>query len=126
MIKEINNQKEIEDIFYKLFNTKLLINIYSKIIVYEEEKIMGFMIYDLIYDRCEIEYIGVLEEYRNKKIATRLLEYLNNYELSNITLEVNINNLPAIKLYEKNGFKIASKRKKYYNKDDAYLMIKEV
>ena len=126
MIKEINNQKEIEDIFYKLFNTKLLINIYSKIIVYEEEKIMGFMIYDLIYDRCEIEYIGVLEEYRNKKIATRLLEYLNNYELSNITLEVNINNLPAIKLYEKNGFKIASKRKKYYNKDDASLMIKEV
>ena len=124
MIIEVN-KKDIENIFIEIFEQELKINIYSKIVAYKEKKILGFLIYDVIYDRCEIEYIGVLEEYRNKKIGSKLMEYLlkNN---SNISLEVDINNINAIKLYEKYGFKKVSIRKNYYKNHDAYLMVKEV
>ena len=45
--------------------------------------------------------------------------------VTNITLEVNVNNTNAIKLYQKNGFKIVSRRENYYNGTDGYLMLKE-
>lgn len=42
-----------------------------------------------------------------------------------ITLEVNEKNEPAIHIYEKYGFKILGRRKKYYNNQfDAYIMTK--
>ena len=122
MIVEVSS-KEIEDIFKQIFNQELKLNIYSKIIAYKEDSIIGFLIYDDIYDRYEIEYIGVLEQYRNKGIGSKLMEYLND---KNISLEVDINNEIAIKLYEKYGFKKVSIRENYYNNHDAYLMVKEV
>ena len=114
---------DISKIFKEIFNQELKLNIYSKIIAYKEDKILGFLIYDDIYDRYEIEYIGVLEEYRNKGIGSKLMEYLSDKPIS---LEVEINNKYAIKLYEKYGFKKVSVRKNYYNGNDAYLMVKEV
>ena len=43
--------------------------------------------------------------------------------VKNITLEVNVTNTPAIKLYEKFLFKTVSLRKKFYNNSqDAALM----
>ena len=125
MIEVIKDKKIIENIFKNIFNTELKTTVYSNIIIYKEEKIMGFMIYDLIYDRIELEYIGVIEEYRNKKIASKLMDYLINLKLP-ISLEVNINNIKAINLYKKYNFKQASIRKNYYNGEDAYLMIREV
>ena len=125
MIKEIKDISLIEDIFKNTFNQELKTTIYSKIVVYEDKEILGFMIYDLIYGRIELEYIGVLEEYRNKKIASKLMEYLISINLP-ISLEVDINNNKAIKLYEKFNFKRVSIREKYYNNHDAYLMVKEV
>ena len=125
MIEVIKDKKTIENIFKNIFNTELKTTVYSNIIIYKEEKIMGFMIYDLIYDRIELEYIGVIEEYRNKKIASKLMDYLINLKLP-ISLEVNINNIKAINLYKKYNFKQASIRKNYYNDEDAYLMIREV
>ena len=122
MIVEVSKE-EIENIFKQIFNQELKLNIYSKIVVYKEKEIMGFLIYDDIFDRYEIEYIGVLEQYRNKGIGSKLMEYLKD---KSISLEVDINNKYAIKLYEKYGFKKASIRKNYYNGNDAYLMIKEV
>ena len=45
--------------------------------------------------------------------------------LKTFTLEVNVENTPAIKLYEKFGFKNLGIRKKYYNNTtDAYIMTK--
>lgn len=119
------SKDDIDIIFNKIFNQELRLNIYSKIIAYKDKEIIGFLIYDVIYDRCEIEYIGVLEDYRNMKIGSKLMEYLIKYE-KNISLEVDINNMYAIKLYEKYGFKKVSIRKNYYNGHDAYLMVREV
>ena len=50
-----------------------------------------------------------------------------NLNLVSITLEVNENNLDAIKLYEKFGFEKLGIRKKYYNNtDNALIMTKKL
>lgn len=131
MIKTINDVNIINDIANNIFNFDIKTTTYSKIIGYEmDNKIIGFLVYDLIYERCEIEYIAVLNEYRNKKIASQLLEYAINdckkNNIVNISLEVNVNNISAINLYKKFDFKIEAIREKYFNNDDAYLMVKEV
>lgn len=130
MIKEITiNELSIE--FKKMFNIdeKSIINPFNKIVAYFDDEIKGFIIYSIIYDRCEIEYIGVSLNSRNNKIATKLIEYMMKdieNKCKNITLEVNENNKAAIALYNKFDFKIAAKRKFYYGNENGILMIKEL
>lgn len=102
-------------------------NIFSKYFIYMEKcNIIGFINYYDLYDRFEISYIEVLSDYRNKKIGSKLMEHLieigKEKEITNITLEVNINNINAIKLYEKYDFSKVAVREKYYNGTDGYLM----
>ena len=88
---------------------------------------VGFIIFDIIYDRCEIIDVYTVEKFRNMGIASKLInEIINDYEINNITLEVSVDNCTAIKLYEKLGFKSVALRKEYYNGTDAFLMLKEV
>lgn len=99
----------------------------SKYFIYiKNNNIIGFINYYDLIDRFEIANIFVKEEFRNKKIGYKLLSYIielgQKRNIINITLEVNINNVYAIKLYEKCNFKIISIRKKYYNGIDGYLM----
>ena len=128
--------KELKDTFPQIF-TKIDIkhelsnNSFTQIFTYtENDKIIAFIMYDLIYERCELTQIEVLEDYRNRHIASDLLTYmiedcLNN-NIENITLEVKITNLPAINLYKKFGFKEVAIRKGYYQGIDAILMEKEM
>lgn len=75
-----------------------------------------------------ITNIAVLEKYRNKGIATAMLNEMINYVKENsltlLTLEVRKSNCPAIKLYKKFGFKILGERKHFYsdNREDAFIM----
>lgn len=92
-------------------------------------EIVGFAGIKIILDEADIMNIVVKKDFRNKKIGSLLLEHLIFYSksinLKNITLEVNKNNLSAIKLYEKFAFDRLGIRKKYYNgKDDAIIMSK--
>ena len=94
-------------------------------------QIIGFIDYSILYERAELNYIYIVDQYKKQGFATRLMEYmLNDLKYNNvlsITLEVNVNNLSGLKLYEKCGFNIISKREKYYkNGDDGYLMYREV
>lgn len=127
MIKEITFN-DLTDYFKLLFNLKESLNPYTKYIGYFEEELIGFANYSIIYDRVEIEYIAVKEQYRNKKIGSKLLEYIieSCKNCINITLEVNVNNIAAINLYKKCGFNIETIRKKYYQNDDGYLMMKKL
>ena len=132
MIKELNDIKLINE-FLKEFNQKIenVEDPFKKYIGYMiDNKIVSFLNYSLMYERIEIEYIYTLEEYRNKSMASKLLEYLIDLGISNncsnITLEVRCSNISAIKFYEKNGFKKASIRKKYYNDEDGILMLREL
>lgn len=75
--------------------------------------------------------IVVKKDQRNLGIGSKLLEEIIKKAIEinskTITLEVNENNLPAIKLYEKYGFKQIGLRKKYYNNtDNAIIMTKLV
>lgn len=115
MIKEINNSP-------RTFSRKLE--------YIDNDKIIGYLDYSLIYDRIEIDNIYVLEEYRNKKIGTQLMKCLDRIakdnNLINITLEVRQSNYIAIHLYEKMGFIKVAIRKYYYGDEDAILMEKKV
>ena len=57
-----------------------------------------------------IDALGVLEEYRNQGIGTKLLEFIKEYAMkqgyTNIRLTVNQENEIARHLYEKVGFKV--------------------
>lgn len=121
MIKELDNTLELKE-----FNVEEK-NPFTKYIAYYiDKKIVGYLVYLLIYDRVEIDYIFVKDEYRNRKIASNMLEYLidilKKQNILNITLEVRENNESAIKLYTKYGFKKVTVRKGYYEGIDGLLM----
>jgi len=132
MIKELNDIELINN-FLKEFNQSI-INLddpFKKYIGFEIDcRIVSFLNYSLMYDRIEIEYIYTLKDYRNKNIASKLLEYLIDLGIKNnclnITLEVRCSNISAIKFYEKNGFKKVSIRKNYYDNEDGILMLREL
>ena len=134
MIKELdlNNKdyiNELETSFnYVLTSVKddIKNNPFSKYLVFiDNNKILGYINYYLIYDRIEIANFDVLPDYQNNHIGTRLLDYLiNKYlnKVSNITLEVKIDNNKAINLYKKMGFIEKTIRENYYNGIDGILM----
>ncbi len=129
MILKNNNIENIIKILKEYKDNYIpIINEYTKIYTYNlDKKIVAFIIFNIIYDRCEIIDIYTNSEYRRNNIAFSLInEIEKDYNIVNITLEVNINNSNAINLYKKAGFKTASIRKGYYNGIDALLMIKEV
>ena len=82
---------------------------------YEEEKILGYLNYSLIYDRIEIDNLLVNE----------VAEAIRNHVI-NITLEVRISNEIARELYKKFGFREVALRKFYYGDEDGILMEKQV
>ena len=129
MIEEIKDIKIIENLFnsYKeKYNP--IINDYTFILSYKENnKYVGFIIYQLLYEASEIIDIFVLDEYRNKGIGKALInKMLENKQIEKVTLEVKKDNKNAIMLYNSLGFKPVSIRKGYYNGTDAILMLKEV
>lgn len=97
-------------------------NPFAKVLIYiENNNIIGYLYYSDIYDRIEINQIETLKDYRNKGIASKLLEKLLKLK-KDITLEVNENNIPAINFYEKYNFKKVAIRKNYYQNQDGILM----
>ena len=132
MIHEYNNNniEFINESLKKINNNINLNNIISnpflKIYVYELGKQKyGFIAFSKYYERLEIDYIFVKEEYRKMGIGSKLLEFIinENSDIENITLEVKINNEAAIKLYKKMNFEIVATREKYYEDGlSAYLM----
>ena len=101
---------------------------FTKIYTYTvENEIVGFLVFDIIYEKCEIIDIYVSKDYRGKNIAYELIsEIEKDFNIENITLEVSSNNISAINLYKKLNFKEVAIRKNYYNDSDAILMLKEI
>lgn len=101
----------------------------SKAIVYEENNnIVGFILATDLIETCDILTIIVDPNFRRKKIATNLLNYLLGYLsplLKIVTLEVATKNQAALNLYEKFDFEVVNTRKNYYKDDDAYLMARK-
>ena len=133
MIREIEEKDFIQvNKLLKSFNYKLnkesFNNDFLKVLIYEENFIKGILVYQYLYERLEIDYIIVDNNYRKLGIATKLLKFLENTykNINNITLEVRESNKEAINFYLKNGFVEVTKRKNYYKDEDGILMIKKL
>ena len=131
MIKEYDSypQDAVDNFTHKLTEKEFSTNPYLKIITYvEKDKIIGFLLYSLIYDRIEIEQFEVIIKERRKGIGDKLLNYLiekyKEKDIKNITLEVKEDNIAAINLYKKYDFKKVSTREKYYDGINGLLMEK--
>lgn len=130
-VKKINELGELVDIdFKKLFNIKEeLKDDNSKIYVYEDKnQVLGFLHISRLYETVDIINVVVDENYRHKGIASNLLDYMitdMDSNIKKIILEVNVNNKAAFNLYKKFGFKVINTRYKYYQGEDAYLMVRE-
>lgn len=104
---------------------------YRKIYVLDYQNIViGCIIYVLLLEEAELEFIYVEKEHRYLGYATSLLQFMkadcHKNKCQKVFLEVNENNLGAIKLYKLNQFQMINKRKGYYGKDDAIIMCLEL
>lgn len=91
--------------------------------------IIGFAGLLRVLDEATLMNIVIRNDLRDQGIGSDLLENLikvaKDFRCTSLTLEVNVSNEPAIKLYEKFDFKKVGSRKKYYNNTyDAIIMTK--
>lgn len=108
---------------YKIAMEAFDTNPYASFLVYiDEKKVIGYLYYSDIYDRIEINQITILDSYRRQGYASKLMNHLIKKNKS-ISLEVRCDNIPAINLYQKFGFKKVAVRSGYYDGVDGYLMV---
>lgn len=110
-----------------------LLNPNSKYIIAKlNNTIVGFAGIWKAVDDVHITNIVVNKKFRKQNIGSLMLSKLLELaklepNITSITLEVNSNNISAIKLYKKFGFQVVGLRKKYYNNiDDAIIYTKEL
>ena len=127
--EDINNINSLGLLLHDNYNFNID-SFSNALVIYEENKFIGFIVYSIIYERAEIIDIIIDSNYRKRGYANKLLEYtiekIKEKNCDNITLEVNENNISAINLYKKQGFNICAVRKNYYNNEDGYLMKKDL
>lgn len=103
---------------------------YITLVARMEDEVAGFVILQKT-DEINIVSIAVKKEYRNKGIATKLIDEAERFaaenNISTLSLEVSKNNVTAYLLYDKMGFIVRRERKKYYSDgSDALEMFKFV
>jgi ribosomal-protein-alanine N-acetyltransferase len=81
-------------------------------------KVIGFAVSRMAADEAEILSIAVDAAHRGKGYSKSLLMthlgYLAGFGVRHIFLEVEENNLPARRLYERTGFGVIGRRERYY------------
>jgi ribosomal-protein-alanine N-acetyltransferase len=93
-----------------------------------EERVVGFMIYELHKNRLHILNFAVRQEYRRRGVGTRMVEKLvgklSHQRRSRILLEVRETNLDAQLFFRSAGFRAISVLRDFYDDttEDAYLM----
>lgn len=77
--------------------------------------LVSFSIGLLVHGELDVVSVATTPSCRGKGIASRLLKHvLSLPELRHATLEVDVDNVSAISIYEKAGFQRMGVRKKYY------------
>ncbi len=131
-LEEIKNEMTEFDDFWNcdILKSELESKDTIYLVAKENDNIVGFAGIWVAPFEIDIMNIAVRKDMRNKKIATMLMEKLleisRNSGKEEITLEVNENNIPAIKLYEKFMFEKVGIRKKYYKDGDAIIMTRKL
>jgi len=125
-VKENNLNKWSESFFLKLFLEK---NVFF---ISQNSPLDGYLIARKTLDEYEVLTLATDINKRRRGIGTLLLTKLINLakkdKVLRVILEVSENNIAAVSMYEKLGFKKISKRKNYYNNSegfsDAHIMEK--
>lgn len=123
-----NLQTDFDDFWnFEIFKEELANNNSMYLVLRYENEIVAFGGIKIILDEADIMNIVTKKNKRNQGFAKFLLNELitiaEEQNCKTITLEVDENNLPAIKLYTDFEFKEVGKRKNYYkNGDTAILM----
>lgn len=97
------------------------------IVLKDEEKISGYIIFMTASDEAEVLRIAVNKNVRRKgygeKLLSCFLHEVKKHGCENVFLEVRESNIPASGLYEKLGFIRQGVRKNYYQnpKEDAII-----
>jgi ribosomal-protein-alanine N-acetyltransferase len=92
------------------------------------EILAGYIVYWLVADELHLQKIAICHEMRRRGLASRLLEAAIRSSAQGLTrkatLEVRGSNMPALKLYEKFGFRVMGVRPRYYDDtgEDALIM----
>ena len=127
--EQIKDRLEEYDDFWteRILRKELESETSTYIVIKEKSEILGFAGIWFSPVDCQITNIVVKKSHRKQGIGSKLLEKLieiaKETEFDILGLEVNENNVAAIKLYEKYGFEAVGIRKKYYNfTDNAVLM----
>lgn len=106
-------------------NVAALLNEESSVCVVEDDT--GYAIGRVSFDEAELYRIAVLPEKRRHHAGERLLrsfiERCASRGAEKIFLEVRSKNVPAVSLYERNGFEKISVRRNYYGDDDALIYL---
>ena len=127
-----NLQTDFDDFWnFEIFKEELANNNSMYLVLRYENEIVSFGGIKIILDEADIMNIVTKKDKRNQGFAKFLLNELitiaEEQNCKTITLEVDENNLPAIKLYKDFEFKEVGKRKNYYkNGDTAILMTLEL
>lgn len=101
----------------------------TTLVVYDEDTLVGYITYWVLFDQGEINKVCINEDYRRQGIASILMEKaitdFQKHDCFMLSLEVRASNINAQKLYEKFGFKTVLTKKAYYSDgEDAFYMIK--
>lgn len=123
-----NLQTDFDDFWnFEIFKEELANNNSMYLVLRYENEIVSFGGIKIILNEADIMNIVTKKNKRNQGFAKFLLNELitiaEEQNCKTITLEVDENNLPAIKLYKDFEFKEVGKRKNYYkNGNTAILM----
>jgi ribosomal-protein-alanine N-acetyltransferase len=100
---------------------------YQCFLIEEEGVPAGFQLISCAADEGEVLKIGVLKEYRGRRLAGHLLEAAYEYwkarKVTSVFLEVRESNHSARKLYASKGFTEAGIRKNYYHDPTEHAVI---
>jgi ribosomal-protein-alanine N-acetyltransferase len=85
-------------------------------------KIVGFVVSRMAADEAEILSIALAPSHRGRRLSRDLLlthlGHLAGRGIVKVFLEVEENNLPARRLYERAGFETVGRRERYYSQPD--------
>ena len=88
------------------------------LVISQRDTVVGYCLYQVMFEQAEILRIGTHPEYQRQGIASQLLRSLHNAleltQVESLLLEVRADNVPAIALYERQEFVTIHRRKGYY------------
>lgn len=132
---KVEDFETLENLFPEVFKISRISDIIKNnpftefYVLKDNDKIVGFINFDVIYDRAELININVISDKRNNGYGSKLLLFMLDLlkgKVKNITLEVKVDNSIAINLYKKVGFSEKAIRKNYYNGIDGILMERDM